>query len=227
MKRLLVIATLLGALGLGAFLVTGIEPSPAHAGVESGDSTPVLAAAESSRTEASLPETSVYQLGSTWTNRRGEAVHLTELRDKPRLVAMVFTHCGYACPRIVQDLKTIVERLPEARRDAVGIVLVSIDPENDTPQMLRHFGERHELNETQWTLLRGEDEQVRALSAVLGVRYKQEADALFAHSNRITLLDADGEIVHRRDGLETSLDETVAAVRALLPEVGEGMTNVE
>jgi cytochrome oxidase Cu insertion factor (SCO1/SenC/PrrC family) len=45
-----------------------------------------------------------------------------------------------------------------------------------------------------WTLLRGGADDVRELAALLGVNYAEDARGQFAHSNLITLLNADGEI---------------------------------
>ena len=57
---------------------------------------------------------------------------------------------------------------------------------------------------------------MRELAALLGVKYKQEAGGMFAHSNLITVLNQEGEIVHQRAGLKGGLDETVAALTALV-----------
>ena len=55
---------------------------------------------------------------------------------------------------------------------------------------------------------------MRELAALLGVKYKQEADGAFSHSNLITILNPQGEIVHQRTGLQSGLDEAAAAVAA-------------
>jgi len=164
--------------------------------------------------DAEFSEASIYQLGSSWTDRHGATLNLSDLRGRPRLVAMVFTRCGYACPRIVHYLKALRQALPEGQQSRVGMVLVSLDPEHDTPDALRAFGEIHGLQATQWTLLRGEAANVRELAAVLGVRYRQDAEGQFAHSNTITLLDAAGEIVFQQEGLGSDPSEMVRAIEA-------------
>ena len=50
------------------------------------------------------------------------------------------------------------------------------------------------------------------LAALLGVKFKQEADGAFAHSNLLTILNPEGEIVHQRTGLQGGLDEATAAL---------------
>ena len=47
------------------------------------------------------------------------------------------------------------------------------------------------------------------------MKYKQESDGAFSHSNLFTVLNAEGEIVHQRLGLNGGLDEAAAAVAAM------------
>ena len=49
-------------------------------------------------------------------------------------------------------------------------------------------------------------------TALLGVKYQPEAGEGFSHSNVITLLNREGEIIHQRQGLKGGLDETAAAL---------------
>lgn len=165
---------------------------------------------------ASVPEASIYQLTSTWTTQDEATVQLKNFRGRPQLIAMIYTHCGYACPMIVQNMKRVLGQLSAEQREQVGRVLVSIDPERDTPERLREFAEIHNLDLDHWTLLRSTDMNVRELSAVLGVRYQQEASGMFSHSSLITVLDADGVIVSQQQALNQGLDETAAALQSLL-----------
>ena len=47
---------------------------------------------------------------------------------------------------------------------------------------------------------------------LLGVKYKQDANGNFSHSNLITVLNAGGEIVHQRTGLQGDVAEMVRAI---------------
>jgi protein SCO1/2 len=124
---------------------------------------------------------------------------------------MFFSTCTYACPATVADLARIREKLPEAERARTRIVMVSFDTERDTVAVLHQFREARALD-ADWVLLRGPDDSVRELAALLGVKFKREADGNFAHSNLITILSAEGEIVHQRAGLTGGLNEAAAAL---------------
>ncbi len=162
---------------------------------------------------APLPAASLYQAEVGFTTDANRPFNLAELRGRPVAMTMFFSTCTYACPATVIDLTRIRERLPAQVRDRAVIVMVSFDTERDTPDALRRFRETRGLDEN-WILLRGTDDAVRELAALLGVKFKRETDGQFAHSNLITILSPEGEIVHQRAGLTGGIDEAVAAFSA-------------
>jgi protein SCO1/2 len=93
-----------------------------------------------------------------------------------------------------------------------------LDSERDTPAVLKSYREKRQLTPELWTLLRGEPDDVRELAALLGISYERDTRGQFAHSNVITVLNAEGEIVHQQVGLGTDIAETLAAIEKLLPE---------
>lgn len=161
-----------------------------------------------------LSSRSIYQVEATWTTDAGRDFKLAELRGQPVVLAMFFTSCGYACPRIVEAMMQIQETLPPAVRSRAQFVLVSFDDERDTVAVLHSYREQHGLVSGSWRLLRGAPDDVRELAAVLGVKYKKDAAGMFSHSNLITILNSQGEIVHQRTGLEGGLPETRNAIIA-------------
>lgn len=163
---------------------------------------------------AALSTSSLYQLDGGFENDRAQEVRLAALRGRPVLLAMFFSTCTYACPMIVSDLTRIRAALPAPLRDELAIVLVSFDVARDTPAQLARFRAERSLDDA-WTLLHGSDATVAELAALVGVKYRREADGQFAHSNLITVLNREGEIVHQRAGLEGGLDDAAVAVRRL------------
>lgn len=157
--------------------------------------------------------TSLYQADGTFTDDSGKTFRLAELRGLPVVVNLFFATCGYACPLTVTDLLAVQSRLsPELRKDVV-FVLVSFDLVRDTVAALAQYRSARQLDGN-WILLRGDDASVRELAALLGVKYKQEADGSFAHSNVFTILNREGEIVHQRTGLSGGLEAALAALEA-------------
>ena len=161
----------------------------------------------------SLSNRSLYQLDAAWTSDAGAIVQLASLRGKPVVVAMFFAQCEYACPVLVQDMQRVRAALPEALREKTQLVLVSFDTERDTPSALKTYRERAALD-AGWTLLRGDTIAVQELAMLLGVKFKRDARGQFAHSNLITILNAEGEIVHQKSGLMGDVSETAKVLAA-------------
>ncbi|MDZ7772180.1 MAG: SCO family protein [Balneolaceae bacterium] len=163
--------------------------------------------------EAGEPsEGSIYHLESRWQNRHGRPVSLDTLRGKIQVVAMVYTHCEHACPRILADMKRIRDNLSPRALERTHFTIVSIDPERDTPGRLTQFARENDLSGEQWTLLNGNEGNVLELAAVLGVRYKRVSETDFVHSNMITVLDQEGVITYQRKKLADSQQPVVEVI---------------
>jgi protein SCO1/2 len=158
---------------------------------------------------------SLYQTESKWTTDTGKRIKLGELKGKPQVVAMFFANCQYACPIIVNDMKRIEAALTADQRTNVGFTLVSFDTKRDTPAALAAYRLTHALPADNWTLLHGEPDDLLELAALLGLQFKEDANGQFAHSNVITILNAQGEIVHQQIGLNQDIKETVRILRQL------------
>ena len=158
---------------------------------------------------------SIYQLESRWQTQTGREVSLRTLGGKPQVLAMVYASCKNACPRIIADMKRIQADSEAKHKAGVRFVLVSIDPEVDTPQRLAALARKSQLD-GQWLLLRGKPDDVLELAALLGVRYRKISDRDYVHSNLITVLNAKGEIVQRQQGLGVEPAATLAALDKLL-----------
>jgi protein SCO1 len=163
---------------------------------------------------AMVPDESIYQLNAPWQNQDGAPVKLADFAGTPVIVTMVFSHCTYACPRIVADLQSIRAALPEDVRDHVRFVLASFDTVRDTPARLHEWAAEHQLG-AGWTLLHGGKDAVRELSVLLDIPFVPQPDGSFGHGNRIVLLDAHGVIVTSVEGLGAAPAAIVDGATAL------------
>ncbi len=165
--------------------------------------------------DAPLSDRSLFQLESSWTDDKSAEMKLGALGGRPLVITMFFAKCEYACPVLVHDMKKVQAALPADVRAKIGFVLVSFDPERDTPAALAAYRKIHELP-ANWTLLRGTPDDVLELAALLGVKFKKDARGQFAHSNMLTVLNAGGEVAHQQVGLNQAPDETVQLLLRLL-----------
>jgi protein SCO1 len=173
-----------------------------------------LAAKEAATaTPEEVPEMSVFNLPATWTTQDNEQIELKDLRGKVLVMVMIYTSCKAACPRLVADMRNIEKQVPKKDLDKVQFIMVSIDPETDTPQNLKKFSRENLMEDGHWMFLRGTPEDTREFAAVLAVSYKKITPIDFSHSNIISVFDTEGVMVHQQEGLGVDNVETIDAIK--------------
>jgi protein SCO1/2 len=177
---------------------------------------PLPAADAAPATGAALPGDSAYQLAVPLVDQDGKGLQFADGRGRPRVVSMFYTSCKFICPLIIDTVLKTERALPEADRARFDVLLVSLDPDRDTPAALKQVADKRRLDTARWRLARTDKAHVRRLAAVLGIQYKQLEDGEFSHSSALVLLDADGRIVARTEKLGAADPEFVAAVARTL-----------
>lgn len=164
-----------------------------------------------------ISEESIFNLTSTWHNEEGEALQLKSLKGKTLVMVMIYTSCKAACPRLVADMRNIEAEIPKDKIKNIEFVLVSIDPEIDTPERLKNFAKENKMDGEQWTFLQGTTSGVREFANVLSVKYKEISPIDFSHSNIISVFNANGELMHQQEGLGVNNKATVATIIEVTP----------
>lgn len=162
-----------------------------------------------------IPGTSIYQLGGEWTDQRGNKLSLESLTGNPVVMTMIFTHCEYACPMMINDLKVLENLFSPSERESTRFVLISFDHLRDTAERLHVYAQSQGLGDN-WILLHGSADQVKELSVVLNISYEQMENGSFSHANRKLVLDKSGTIVFAQDGLQTKSEPVARVVKDLL-----------
>lgn len=163
-----------------------------------------------------IPELSVYNLPSSWTTQDNEQIELKDLQGKVVVMVMIYTECKAACPRLVADMRNIERRVDKKDLKNVQFIMVSIDPETDTPEKLKEFSKENVMEDDHWMFLRGTPEDTREFAAILAVNYKKITPMDFSHSNIISVFDTSGVMVHQQEGLGVDNEETIIAINEQL-----------
>jgi len=159
-----------------------------------------------------ISDLSIYNLPSKWTNQNGQNIEMKDLRGKVLVMVMIYTSCKAACPRLVADMRNIESSLPDDIKDKVKLILISIDPEVDTPKRLKEFAIANKMDSEPWEFLRSTEENTREFAAVLAVNYKKIAPLDFSHSNIISVFNSEGELTFQQEGLGVNSDETIKKI---------------
>ena len=153
----------------------------------------LLAAAGCKRSQP-LPE-----LGSVpafeFRDQRGESVTHGSLRGKPWVAAFMFTRCPTVCPKITLTMRQLQER---AREQSLPVHWVSftVDPENDTPEVLAAYVREYELDASNWSFLTGDSTRIRQTAeqgfkiALEGSADPEQEHFGISHGSHLVLVDA-------------------------------------
>lgn len=163
--------------------------------------------------ETAIPDGSIFNITSKWKTENEGTFQFGNLAGKVTVAAMIFTSCQSACPRIVADMKRIESGLTTNELKQVRFLLISMDPQNDTPTRLKEFAQEHGLNDN-WTLICSDEDATTEIANVLGVRIKKLSGGGFDHSNVIFVMNNNGVIAHKQDGLGGEPTETIKIIKS-------------
>ena len=165
-----------------------------------------------------LPSDSIFHLTSQWEDQRHQSYPLDALRGKTLVVVMIYTSCKTACPLLVADMKKIEKQIKPAYLDRVSLVLVSIDPETDTPERLAEFAKTGGMDAPQWVFLRSTEAATQEFANVLSMKYKKISPVDFSHSNIISVFNPDGELILQEEGTGINAAKVAGKVNQTVKE---------
>ncbi|HEX7674774.1 MAG TPA: SCO family protein [Bdellovibrio sp.] len=172
-----------------------------------------IAMITAAKASAEVPEESIYNISSKFLNTSGQEVSLSELQGHPVVISMAYTRCTYTCPLILSQMQQLEKELQKREIKDVRFVLVSFDPQNDTPQSLQKYMEKKKLG-SDWRLYTGKsDKSLREIANVLGIKYKKVEDGYFDHSFIITVLDNNGVIRGQQVGADKDPKDLVKFIK--------------
>jgi protein SCO1/2 len=95
------------------------------------------------------------------TAEDGKPFGKQDLLGRVWIADFVFTSCADACPRLQGKMKKLQDRLvPMEQGGNIGLLSISVDPERDTPEKLRQYGEIFGARKGLWRSLTGDQQEV-------------------------------------------------------------------
>ena len=158
---------------------------------------------------------SIYQLKTISTDQDGKSTALGVYEGHPVVISMFYASCPYSCPALIDRLKLFEKNLDENTKKNVRFLLISFDPENDTPEELQKIMQKYHLDASRWKLLQAEENQVREIAAVLGIKYRKTQDGGFNHSSLISILDKEGKIQMQYETGKFSAEDAVGDLKKM------------
>ncbi|MCF8713219.1 SCO family protein [Joostella atrarenae] len=134
----------------------------------------------------------VDQNGATITNK--------DYEGKVYVVEFFFTTCPSICPVMTENMVKLQNRFK--RNDDFAIASFTINPDHDTPEVLKEYADKYEITNPNWHLMTGDLDQVYKLSNTgfnLYAGKNANVNGGFEHSGLFALIDRDGYIRSRPD----------------------------
>lgn len=127
------------------------------------------------------------------TDQDGQPVSLSQLKGKWTVLFFGYTFCPDICPTTLAQLRQIKSELPSEAVDKLRIVLVSVDPDRDTPQQLKQY---LGYFDKQFVGLRAPVDTLQKLANAVSIPYipadTSKPGYTVDHSGNLALLGPDG-----------------------------------
>ncbi len=150
----------------------------------------------------------------TLLDQEGRAVSASRFRGRQVVLNFIFTRCPIAtmCPAATLRMMDLQKAARAAGATNFELVSISLDPEYDTPGVLKEYAEVRGIDTANFSFLTGPDAAVRHLLAQLGVIREFEG-ATIKHTLATVLINEQGKITYRVDGSTWLVDDFVRHLR--------------
>jgi len=176
----------------------------------------------------------------TLVDQEGNSFNLDQTRGSIVVLSPIYTHCPDVCLLTTANMRQIYDQIRQLGLDnQVFFVSVSIDPQRDTPEVLKRFANSFKVDFDDWVFLTGSQEQIDTLAQTLGVYVErvyyidktpvpetamslpvENIPYLVNHTDRIFLVDRTGNVRALPPGSRADVEETVRLIKTLVKEAG-------
>lgn len=129
------------------------------------------------------------------TDTSGARVTEKTLLGKPSILFFGFTYCPEVCPTTLYEMSTMLQKMGDDA-DRINAVFISVDPDRDTPQVMKEYLQAFDPHIRGFT---GTPAETRTIAKAYRVYYKkvpvEGGDYTVDHTALVYLFDADGKFV--------------------------------
>jgi protein SCO1 len=149
------------------------------------------------------------------TNQFGKQVGLDDLPGKIIIADFFFTSCPSICPTLTRNMKRLQDAFVKTDT-IVRFVSFTVDPERDSAQKLKAYGDRYRINHDTWWMLTGPKKEIYDIALhefKANIAQEEGVDTGFIHTDKLFLLDKDRVVRGWYNGLDSvNLDRLIRDV---------------
>ena len=132
----------------------------------------------------------------TLTDHNGNQASLSDFRGKVVLLYFGYTFCPDVCPTTMNELAIAMEKLSQKDREQVQVLMVSVDPQRDTPEALANYLAHFDPT---FLGLTGTEEEIAAAAGSFGIFYEKHDGTvntgyLVDHTASVAALNKEGAL---------------------------------
>ena len=150
------------------------------------------------------------------TDQNGKRVGLHQYRGATVLLTFIYTRCPLPdyCPLMTNNFAEIEKALKSSPESSARIQLLSItlDPDYDTPKVLREYAEAHSAGSARWDYATGTKDEIKLIATYFGMQYWADGDQII-HGLRTAIVGADGRLVKLYRGNDWKPEEILRVLR--------------
>jgi len=134
-------------------------------------------------------------------DQTGNVVQSARFRGKQIMLNFIYTRCPVAtmCPAATMKMMETQQLAKEAGVTNLELISITLDPEYDTPGVLREYAEARGIDTSNFSFLTGPERAIKDLITQFGVIAGFDGP-IIKHTLGTLLINEDGRIVHRVDG---------------------------
>ena len=148
----------------------------------------------------------------------GDRLALADLRGKVVAVTFIYATCTDTCPLLTAKLAGLGKRMGKDFGAKVTFVAITVDPERDTPDILRSYAQAHGARGAGWAFLTGTPAEIKDVARRYGVFARRTDRGDVDHTFLTSLVDRAGALRVQYMGVRFDPDEMLRDLRALLRE---------
>ncbi|HET9395967.1 MAG TPA: SCO family protein, partial [Nitrospiraceae bacterium] len=145
-------------------------------------------------------------------DQHGKSMTIRSFEGRALLLNFIFTHCVSACHTQVKSLDALRTALPANTRARVRFLSISLDPSQDTPEMLRKYAQAMGVDDAEWSFATGSPSDIAEITRGLGVKRESLADGQIDHTLVVILFDAKGRLMQRYSGAQVNTARLVREI---------------
>jgi protein SCO1/2 len=128
----------------------------------------------------------------TLTSQDGAPVTLADFRGKVVAVTFIYTLCTSTCPVLTPMMSFVQDRLGADFGSKITFVSITVDPERDTPEVLKEYAQAFGANLTGWSFLTGTPAAIRDVARKYGVYASKTENGDVEHTFLTSIIDSNG-----------------------------------